>query len=259
MTLLRRQFLQRSLAVSCAALAGSTLQAEEKTVADATSPLTVLYYGGELPSVQTELSKRVKLVALKAGQDPKKKGDDEDNVVGLEQLKNADLWIGSANKRNFPSKAQLQHFHDYLEAGMPFVGYRAASHIFQNFLEVDQLVWGAKYGGHHLLNKDPELIVEYAENAKEHPILKGLTPPAPSSGSYCYRDRADDVQVLLFSGLKDDMQPHTWTRTITKTGNRVFYTRYDAKQIASNEVCREIFLRGIAWAVGGDFSKFQKD
>jgi hypothetical protein len=254
MPLLRRDFLKRSVAASCAALAAGSIA----PAADNARPLNILFYGGSLPSVETDLSKKVKLVVLKAGQDSKKQGNVEDNVVGLEQLKDAHLWIGSGNKRNLPSKTALQHFHDYLEAGRPFVGYRAASHIFQNFLEVDQLVWGAKYGGHHLMHKDPELIVEYGDKAKEHPILAGLTPPAPSSGSYYYRERVDDVQVLLFSGLKGDMQPHTWTRTIAKTGNRVFYTRYDSKHIAKDEVCREIFLRGITWALGGDLSRFAK-
>jgi type 1 glutamine amidotransferase len=49
--------------------------------------------------------------------------------------------------------------------------------------------------------------------------------------------------------LAGDMMPHTWTREIAKTKNRVFYTRYDAKEFATNETCREIFLRGIAWAI----------
>lgn len=255
MTLLRREFLKQSLAASCAAIASASVA----SAARAAKPLAVMFYGGSMPSVQADLEKKVKLVVFKAGQDPKKnQGVMEDNVIGLEQLKETDLWIGSGNKRNYPSQTQLQHFRDYLEAGRPFVGYRAASHIFQNFLEVDQLVWGAKYGSHHLMHKDPELIVEYGENAKDHPILAGVTPPAPRSGSYYYRNLADDVQVLLYSGLKGDMQPHTWTRTIKKTGNRVFYTRYDSKQIASSEVCREIFLRGITWALGGDLSKFEK-
>ncbi len=252
--MLRRDFLIQSAACS----AGFSALASAKLMGAEPSPLRVMFYGGSLPSVRSELEKRVKLQVLVAGQDPKKQGNAEDNVIGLEQLKEADLWIGSANKRNFPGPAQLSHFQDYLAAGKPFVGYRAASHIFQNWLEVDQTVWGAKYGGHHLLNKDPELIVELAPKAAEHPILKDLKPPAPRSGSYYYRELAGDVQVLLFSGLQGDMQPHTWTRIVKGSGNRVFYTRYDAKQIAENEVCREIFLRGIVWAVGGSWDKFQK-
>jgi type 1 glutamine amidotransferase len=67
------------------------------------------------------------------------------------------------------------------------------------------------------------------------------------------------VQVLLRSGLPGDMMPHTWTRQIAKTGNRVFYTRYDAKELGSNAVVREIFLRGLSWALAAKESRAQKE
>lgn len=57
------------------------------------------------------------------------------------------------------------------------------------------------------------------------------------------------MQVLLRSGLPGDMMPHTWTRQHAKTGNRIFYTRYDAKELGTNDVIREIFLRGLAWTL----------
>jgi type 1 glutamine amidotransferase len=135
------------------------------------------------------------------------------------------------------------------KAGQPIVGYRAASHVFQNWLEADREVFGFKYGGHHLLNKEKELVVKLADGATEHPILKGLKPPAPASGSYKYTDPAEGVRVLLRSGMKEDFQPHTWVRENPKTKGRVFYTRYDAKQIASEDVVREIFIRGLLWAL----------
>jgi len=126
MALIRREFLKQSLAASCAAIASTSLGAAAPSAAAAGMPLTVMFYGGAMPAVQTDLSKRVKLIVYKAGQDSTKKGELEDNVIGLEQLKDTNLWIGSGNKRNFPGKTQLQHFHEYLGAGLPFVGYRAA-------------------------------------------------------------------------------------------------------------------------------------
>lgn len=231
--------------------------------ADEPATLTVLIFGGELPEVQKDLEKAYRLKALKGGQvppkDPTKK--DADNVAGLEQLATADLWIGSANKRTYPSDAQLDHFKKYLATGKPFVGYRAASHVFQNWLEVDQQVFGAKYGGHHLLDKEktPGLNIELTKGAADHPILKGLEPPKPASGSYHYTELAPDVTVLLKSGLPGDMMPHTWVRENTKTKGRVFYTRYDAKEFATNAICRTIFLRGIAWALGASVEKFRRN
>jgi hypothetical protein len=244
-----------------AATAGLTLCGRAAS-ADEPRTFTVLIFGGELPEVQKELEKAYRLKALKGGQvppkDPAKK--DADNVAGLEHLAAADLWIGSAHKRVFPSDGQLGHFKKYLAAGKPFVGYRAASHVFQNWLEVDQQVFGAKYGGHHLLDKekDPGLNIELTKAGADHPILKGIEPPKPLSGSYNYTELAADVTVLLRSGLPGDMMPHTWVREHAGTKNRVFYTRYDAKDFATNPVCREILLRGIAWALVPSAAGFRR-
>lgn len=241
----RRSFL--------AGAAGLAL-ADHTPGADEPRTLAVLIFGSELPEVQKDLEKAYRVKVTKGGQvppkDPAKK--DADNVAGLEHLATADLWLGSIHKRIFPSDEQLAHFKKHLAAGKPFVGYRAASHTFQNWLEIDQEVFGAKYGGHHLLEKEkePGLNIELTKGAADHPILKGLEPPKPVSGSYKYTELAEDVTVLLKSGLPGDMMPHTWVREIAKTKNRVFYTRYDAKEFATDETCRAILLRGIAWALG---------
>ena len=237
----RRQFLA---ATSGAALAYSlkTVLAEEKM-----PPLKVLLFGGDLPDVRKALEQQFKLEVFTAGQIVGKQGDD--NVAGLEQLDDADLWIGSIHKRTLPSDKQLEHVRRFLAAGKPFVGYRAASHAFQNWLAADKAIWGAKYGGHHLLEKDPLLVIEPTPGALKHVIFKDIKIPRPESGSYFYTELEPDVDVLLHSGLPGDMMPHTWTRQLAKTGNRIFYTRYDAKELAENDVCREIFLRGLAWTL----------
>jgi type 1 glutamine amidotransferase len=247
--LTRRRFLKSTAAATSLACLEFT---RRSLLAAEVQPLKILFFGGDLREVQTELDAKWLLDVRQGGQKPNE--TQQDNVYGLEHLKEVDLWIGSANKRTFPSDEQLGFFKDYLAAGKPFVGYRAASHVFQNWLAADKAVFGAKYGGHHLLNKDPELIVEPAEGALEHEILRGITPPKPTSGSYKYTELEPDVKVLLYSGLNGDMMPHTWVREIEGTGNRVFYTRYDAKQIADDKDVREIFIRGIVWALDRDLS-----
>lgn len=207
----RRTFLAGAATLSL----GGTLRAADPRT------LSVLFFGGALPEVQKELEKTYRTKALTGGAIPVKDGakKDADNVTGLEQLATADLWIGSANKRTFPSDEQLAHFKKYLAAGRPFVGYRAASHVFENWLRADLEVFGAKYGGHHLLDKEktPGLNIELTKGATDHAILKGLEPPKPVSGSYVYTEVADDVTVLLKSGLPGDMMPHTWVRENAKT------------------------------------------
>lgn len=224
-------------------------------------PLTLLLFGGDLPEVRKNLEKEYLTKVLRSGVKQPLKGEkpaEADNITGLEQFALADVWNGSAAKRTFPNAEQLDHFKRFLEAGKPFVGYRAASHVFQNWLVVDQEVFGAKYGGHHLLGKEKELKIEPGNGARDHPILKGVEPPPPLSGSYGYTDLAPDVTVLLYSGLTGNMMPHTWVRENTKTKGRVFYTRYDAKELTANESCRKIFIRGLVWALGGDLGKHRK-
>jgi len=253
----RRAFLA-STATSAAGLALGSRAIR----ADDAATLSVMIFGGELPEVQKDLEKAYRVKVMKGGQvppkDPARK--DADNVAGLEQLAMADLWIGSIHKRTFPSEEQLAHFKKYLATGKPFVGYRAASHVFQNWLEADREVFGAKYGGHHLLEKEktPGLNIEPTKAAADHPILKGIVPPKPLSGSYFYTELAADVTVLLESGLPSDMMPHTWVRENAKTKGRIFYTRYDAKDFAANETCRTIFLRGVAWALGATAEKVRR-
>jgi type 1 glutamine amidotransferase len=242
----RRQFLRRAgSTIAVAAAAGRLLYADKPTNDIKSKPkLAALFFGGELKEVRVELEKRYDLTTHTGGMVKGGKA-----VEGLEQLEKCDLWIGSIDKRSEPSNAQLEHFKKFHARGGAFAGYRAASHVFQNYLEADKAVFGAKYGGHHLLEKDPVLVIGLADGASDHEILKGLTPPRPASGSYVYTEVSDEVKLLLRSGLDGDMMPHTWTRENAKTKGRVFYTRYDAKEMATNETCREIFLRGIAWAV----------
>jgi hypothetical protein len=244
----RRRFLATTAAATLAL-------AETGRAAEKPEPLRILFFGGDLPAVRKDLEEQYVVEPLTAGVIPDKK---DDNVAGLEQLAKAHLWVGSIAKRTLPGRQQLRHFQDYLAAGKPIVGYRAASHVFQNWLQIDREVFGMKYGVHHLSEKDPHLQIEVAKNAKDHPLLKGLEPPPPRSGSYIYTEPADDVEVLLYSGLPGDMMPHTWTRVIKKTGNRVFYTRYDAKDLAGNATCRALFLRGLAWSLAGELEKHRK-
>src|SRR5262245_38750673 len=75
-------------------------------------PLRILFFGGALSEVQKELEKQYVIHAIKGGQKPG--NGKEDNVIGLEQLANADVWVGSGNKRTFPSDEQLGHFKKFL-------------------------------------------------------------------------------------------------------------------------------------------------
>ena len=52
-----------------------------------------------------------------------------DNIPGLEALKDADLLILFTRFRNLPPE-QMQHLVDYIESGKPIIGLRTATHAF---------------------------------------------------------------------------------------------------------------------------------
>jgi type 1 glutamine amidotransferase len=243
--------------VAIAALVALGLPASSHvSAADKAEPATlrILFYGSAVPAVVDDLKKIYRIEVMVAGA---KANKDKAEATGLEQLDKTDLFIGTTQKRTMPSKAQLAHVRKYFEAGKPFVGFRQASHMFQNWLESDKYIVGAKYGGHHLQNKEPMLKLEIAKGQENHPTIKGLKLPHPSSGSYFYSELDKDVTLLISCGLPGDMQPHTWVRENAKTKNRVFYTRYDAEELTKEPVVREIFLRGIAWALNEDAKRLR--
>ena len=55
--------------------------------------------------------------------------DINNNIPGLESLKNADLMIIATRFRNLPDD-QMQHVVDYIESGRPVIGLRTATHAF---------------------------------------------------------------------------------------------------------------------------------
>src|SRR5205814_3025762 len=52
------------------------------------------------------------------------------NIPGLEKLKDADLMVILTRWRNLPDE-QMKHVVDYVESGRPIVGMRTATHAFK--------------------------------------------------------------------------------------------------------------------------------
>lgn len=243
------------------ALGGWLLAAQSFLAAQEPKPITIVWFGAPIKSVVDDLNKELRVTVLTAGLVPGKK---ENNVAGLEQLDKADLWIGSSVKRTLPDAEQLAQFQKFVAQGKPIVGYRQASHCFNNWLvdgklipevRIDQVVFGAKYGLHWHTNNETKCQMVVPEKSKGHSIIKGIEPPPMTSvdnGLYKYTELADDVTVLISGGLPGDMMPHTWVRENPKTKARAFYTRYDGAYIAGNAAARQIFTRGILWSLERD-------
>lgn len=115
------------------------------------------------------------------------------NIPGLEALDTADLMVIATRFRDLPDD-QMKHIDDYLKAGKPVIGIRTATHAFNirggktyshygNGYNGDKQEWkggfgrlvlGEKWISHHGGHKSESTRGLIAEDAKDHPITRGL-------------------------------------------------------------------------------------
>lgn len=167
-------------------------------------------------------------------------------LQGLESLDDCDVLLLNLY-RTEPTREQLDRIKKYFRAGKPVVGLRKASHSFKNWLEADRVVFGAKYGGHFFEGKK-EQTVRVEKKAKDDPLVSGFKPFLCGGGLYRYTELAPEVEVLMSGGPPGKSMPVTWTRIHKETGGRIFYTRYDPKDLQKDEGCRQMVARALFWA-----------
>jgi hypothetical protein len=190
--------------------------------------------------------KKYRIEVMTAGA---KNNKDKEAATGLEQLDKTDLFIGTTQKRTMPSDKQLAHVRKYFEAGKPFVGFRQASHMFQNWLESDKYILGAKYGGHHLQGKETMLKLEIAKDRK-HPIIKGIKLPHPGSGSYFYTELDKEVTLLISPAACPATCSHAWSAKREDEEPRLLHAPR-RNGIGRRRVRIRDLPAGIAWARQG--------
>jgi type 1 glutamine amidotransferase len=229
------------LAAACPAAADPPA---ELRVALASSPKQFADFGKWL-----EKTYRVRCVPIEA--------DKAKGVPDAKHLDEADVLLLNLY-RTEPADEDLKRFQAYFAAGKPVVGMRKASHAFQNWLEVDQVVFGVKYGGHFLLNKK-DLVNEVEPAAKDDPLVTGHVPSLPGGGLYSYTKLAPDVTVLIRGGEPGNLMPQTFYRVNKERGGqRAFYTRYDPKDLATKPEVKELVVRALFWAADRDEAKFRR-
>ncbi len=202
------------------------------------------------------------------------------NIVGLEALKTADLMVVFTRWRELP-KNQAKMITDYAESGKPIVGFRTATHTFMYKTDTSMFHlnndWPAKvYGqqwithhGHFGDNETP-LTSVYLKGATNTPILNGVEPFQAYSWLYHvdggkWKLNGNCTTFLEGKSLKSAHEkagklaeypltnPVAWTKTYaTKSGKsaRVFFTTlghpFDFKETSM----RKLALNGIYWALG---------
>ncbi len=201
------------------------------------------------------------------------------NIVGLEALKTADLMVIFTRWRELP-KHQAKMISDYVESGKPIVGFRTATHTFKYNKDSTMFYlndeWPAKvYGqqwithhGHFGDNETP--LTSVYLKGESTPILNGVQPFQAYSWLYHvdggkWKLNGDCKTFLEGKALKSNHEkegkldqypitnPVAWTKSYaTKSGKsaRVFFTTlghpFDFKEVSM----RKLALNGMYWALG---------
>jgi type 1 glutamine amidotransferase len=228
-------------------------------------------YSGEatLPVVAAELEKNYgfRTVILKASPDQ----NAEENIPGLEALKEADLAVFFLRWRRLPAE-QVKYIEDYLKTGKPVVGFRTTTHAFnypaghplEKWNAFGEMVfnappgWGGKanhthYG--HTSSTDVSIIPEQAKN----PILTGVTDSFHVR-SWLYKVLPDypsgknTVQLLKGHSVNPESadafdNPVAWTGT-NSFGARFFMTTMGHPEDFQVESFQHLVINGILWAAG---------
>jgi len=228
-------------------------------------------YSGEstLPIIAAELEKNYgfRTKVLKASPDQ----NAEENIPGLEALKEADLAVFFLRWRRLPAE-QIKYIEDYLKSAKPLVGFRTTTHAF-NYPTGHPLEkwnafaewafnappgWGGKanhthYG--HTSSTDVTIIPAQAKN----PILTGVANSFHVR-SWLYKVLPDYPSgkntIQLLNGHSIDPEsadaidnPVAWTGT-NSYGARFFMTTMGHPDDFRVESFQHLVINGIHWAAG---------
>jgi type 1 glutamine amidotransferase/nicotinamidase-related amidase len=178
---------------------------------------------------------------------------DEDEIDGIEQIRDADLLVLYVRRRHVP-ESQLDAVRDHLNAGKPLIALRTSSHAFETWTEFDPEVLGGNYSGHHGNHppEDPSTWVKVTPQASGHPVVAGL-PNAPfQAESWLYKTKplAGDVTPLMtgWVGADGEPEPVSWVREYGDA--KVFYTSLGHPEDFEIPAFNTLLLNAIEWGSG---------
>jgi len=166
------------------------------------------------------------------------------DLPGLEALGDCDVALFFTRRLTITGE-QLERIKKYCESGGPIVAMRTASHGFQNWLEFDKLVLGGNYQKH--FGTGTTLTVTIASDAKDHPVLEGVSPFESKYSLYRNAPIGTDCQILMMGSTEKSggLQPVTWTRLYK--GARVFYTSLGGPDDFENPSFRRMIVNALFW------------
>ena len=213
----------------------------------------------------------------------------DDNIPGLEALKEADLMIVFTRFRHLP-ETQMKSFVDYVNSGRPVMGIRTATHSFDydRFQKEPYAEWawrgphpqfaggfgrqvlGETWINHHGNHGSQATLGLIAKDGEKHPVLKGIKDGDIFGPTDVYGVRlplpGDSMPLVMgqvLTGMKKDspplagkkndpMMPVAWVKSYKagdKTG-RVFTTTMGASQDLLSEGLRRLLVNATYWSLG---------
>jgi type 1 glutamine amidotransferase len=266
----RRLFILALFTLASLPWVNAGLQAQSK----AKKPLVVFVTGDHeyssettMPLIARELEQTygMRVKVLKSSPDQ----NAEENIPGMEALKDADLAVFFLRWRRLPA-GQVKYIDDYLKSGKPVMGFRTSTHAFNYPKGHEMEKWNAfgefalgsppGWGGKadhthcgHTCSTDVTVIPEAAKN----PILKGVDATFHVR-SWLYKVLPDypvKGSTLLLMGKAVDSEkpgfvdnPVAWTWK-NQAGGRVFATTLGHPEDFSVEPFQRLVINAIHWSL----------
>ena len=209
--------------------------------------------------------------------------DNTRNIPGLEALRSADLMIIATRFRDLPDQ-QMRYVAEYLDAGKPVIGMRAAvvafrlsSQTYERF-SCNSRTWRGGFGqqilgqtwmSHHGRHGRESTRGVLAPSAEDHPIVRGCSDIWGPTDVYTVRNPLPGDSQVLFLGQvlagmnptdepvegrkNESMMSMAWAKTYQGTGGqtgRVFTTTMGAATDLNSEGLRRLLINAAYWCVG---------
>jgi glucose/arabinose dehydrogenase/azurin len=213
--------------------------------------------------------------------------DKSDSISHPKALDSADLILMALRFRKWPD-AEMKHFVDAYQRGVPIVALRTSTHAFQfpgssgyrEFNNFGKRVLGENWVTHWGRHKVEATRGIIEPSAKDHPILRGVKDVFGDSDVYEAYPPADATILMrgqVLKGMKpedppasykkrrasdreeqdvnDPMMPISWTREFKNEAgnvNKIFCTTLGAATDLISEGSRRMVVNAVYWALGMD-------
>ncbi|HEY3322677.1 MAG TPA: ThuA domain-containing protein [Planctomycetota bacterium] len=208
------------------------------------------------------------------------------NIPGLEALKDADLMVIFTRWRNLPPE-QMKYIDEYTNSGKPIIGIRTATHAFKFPADHPYVKWdyaskvagfeqgfgrqvlGETWINHHGKHGTESQRGVVAPGQEKNPIVRGCEDIWGPTDVYQVRLPlpGDSVPVIMgqvltgmqptdkpLEGAKNNpMMPIAWTKSFTGSEGkkaRVFTTTLGCAKDFESEGFRRLLVNACYWAVG---------